>query len=201
MTSIVVTGATGFVGGHIVKGFEGRSPVAIGRNRNALQRLEREVPGVSCEQLDLAAVNAAERLIEHRPELIIHAAARSSPWGTRAEFERANVDTTKAVVAAAVACEIPVIYLSTPSVYMDRTNRTMVCEDDQLPSKFVNDYTATKHEGEQVLRQFCETGLPAITLRPQAIVGAGDTTLAPRFLRVIDKGFLPCSTTAWQRST
>lgn len=191
MTSIVVTGATGFVGGHIVKGLSRYAPVAVGRNRSALERLQQEDPGVSCEQLDLTAPNAVERLVAHRPSLIIHAAARSSPWGTLAEFEAANVQTTNVVIAAATACEVPVIYLSTPSIYMDSTHRTMIKEDDPLPSTFVNDYTATKYEGELAVRRFCETGLPAVTLRPQAIVGSGDTTLAPRFLRVIDKGFLP----------
>lgn len=190
MSRVLVTGATGFVGGHLAAAFGDAEVTAVGRNRSRLRELQSD--GLQVDQIDLGSPDAADRLSGHRPELIVHAAARSSPWGTAQEFQRANVDATSAVLTAATRAQAPVIYLSTPSVYMDRTNQLMVSEDDPLPSEFVNDYTATKHQGEVLVRDFvADTGLPAAILRPQAIVGAGDTTLAPRFLKIIDRGIMP----------
>ena len=189
MSSVVVTGATGFVGGHIARGLDETNVIGLGRDRDALTLLEQA--GVQAEKIDLTSQETAERIAGFDPKLIIHAAARSSPWGTHAEFDAANVNTTEAVIEAASNARASLIYISTPSVYINGQHRRDIGEDGPLPTSFVNHYTATKFAGERSVLDFAKTGLPAVILRPQAIVGAGDTTLAPRFLRILERGVLP----------
>src|SRR6202022_2919679 len=79
---ILVTGASGFVGGAFVRRFAGRGDVEI----HGIGRRRLDVPGYS-------AVDVSEPFgVPFAPDVVVHAAARASPWGTRAEFVSHNVD-------------------------------------------------------------------------------------------------------------
>jgi nucleoside-diphosphate-sugar epimerase len=104
----------------------------------------------------------------------------SSPWGTYAEFYRANVLATQYLRDASLAGNVKrFILISTPSVYFDFHDRINIGEAEPLPLKLVNHYAATKLMAEKMI---LESNLPAIALRPRAIIGRGDTVIMPRVL-------------------
>ncbi|MDX1907412.1 MAG: NAD-dependent epimerase/dehydratase family protein [Bacteroidia bacterium] len=191
--TIVVTGATGFLGGRLVERLlvtpGVRRVVASGRNAATgahLASLGAEfVPG------DLTSPDMADRLVSGA-DAVVHCAARSSPWGAYEAFFQANVLATRYLLDAMARHQVRrLVHISTPSVYFNYQNRFDITEDEPLPATFVNAYAATKREAElEVLNRQAQDGLEAVIFRPRAIIGRGDTVIMPRILAAHKAGRL-----------
>src|SRR5205085_2353087 len=68
---------------------------------------------------DYVAHDLTEPLaLERRFDVVVHAAARSSPWGSRREFERQNVGATRNIIDYCNAHGRPrLVFISSSSVY------------------------------------------------------------------------------------
>lgn len=175
-TKILITGASGFVGGSFCRQFAGRTDVEI----RGLGRRASALPGYM--QADLTQPLA----LDWQPDVVIHAAARSSPWGSLQEFRRQNVLATRHVVDFCEAHAVPrLIYISSSSVFYREADQLGMTEESPIGPEFVNHYARTKHEGEEVAGSF--SGSVCI-LRPRAVFGPEDTVLFPRILRAAQQG-------------
>ena len=186
MSGTVITGATGFLGGAIARRLlaEGDRVIALGRDRAKLAALAEL--GAETHALDLSS---EDRLPALRAAGLIHCAALSSPWGTRAEFERANITGTRRTIRLATEAEaLRFVHISSPSVYFRFADQDGVTEDMPLPPP-VNDYAATKAASENLV--LAAPGLSPIILRPRGLYGPGDTALLPRLLRAASRRPLP----------
>jgi nucleoside-diphosphate-sugar epimerase len=187
---ILITGATGFLGGALCSALfkAGRTIVATGRDAVSLAALSSN--NFDTIALDLAEPFSAETLLTSQGvTTIVHCAALSSPWGRRADFDRANVIATTNLVS--VAKQIGVsrfVLISSPTVYFQFEDQLNINEQATLPSP-VNDYARTKREAELAVLAAPEIG--PIILRPRGIYGEGDTSLLPRLVRVARAGPLP----------
>ena len=189
-TRIVVTGATGFLGGTLCRALKsaGCNPLAIGRDMSRLALLKRE--GIETLSADLADCDPAHLTGQiSRPAAIVHAAALSSPWGRASEFRRANVDATRNIIsAAALAGAERFVLISSPTVYFRFQDQFALGECAPLPAP-VNAYAATKREAETTV---ASSGFAhRIILRPRGLYGKGDTALLPRLIRAARSGPLP----------
>lgn len=187
MTKTLVTGATGFLGGALVRKLlkRGDAVLATGRDPGKLADLARL--GAVTVALDLTEAGAEFK--SEQVSAVIHCAALSSPWGTRSAFHSANVDGTQAAldIARKLAAK-RFVHISTPSVYFRFEDQESVRESDPLPPP-VNDYAATKRDAE--LAVLAATDLDPIILRPRGLYGAGDTALLPRLMRAARTRKLP----------
>lgn len=188
--NILVTGATGFLGGWVMRRLckEFGSEKVIGTGRNEARAAEMIGLGYTMVTGDLADsgfVRNGFPQITH----VVHCAARSSPWGSYSGFYRDNVLTTRNLLTEISGIK-RFIYISTPSIYFDYRNRLNVREDAELPRKFVNHYTATKYLAEMEVLNFHNPGMIRLVIRPRAIIGAGDTVLLPRVIRAYNSGRL-----------
>ncbi|WP_193213873.1 NAD-dependent epimerase/dehydratase family protein [Luteolibacter marinus] len=175
-TRILVTGASGFVGGSFCRRFADRDDLEI----RGLGRRATELPGYVRADLTRPLE------LDWTPDVVIHAAARSSPWGSLAEFRLQNVTATRHVRDFCVARGVPkLIYISSSSVFYRECDQEGMTEDSPIGPGYVNHYARTKSEGEEVVRGF--PGSWCI-LRPRAVFGAGDTVLFPRILRAAREG-------------
>lgn len=186
-----VTGATGFLGSHLVKRLQesGWDVVAHGRNPQALSVLESS--GVQTSSVDLTN-NSAVRQAVRGCDRVFHVAGLSSPWGTEDEFFRSNVLTTRTLVDACVSEGTPrLVFTSSPSVYVKNEDTFQIKETDTLPEKFVNTYAKSKFLAEQEVLRGQALGLSTVRLRPQALVGAGDRAIFPRLVQANERGGVP----------
>ncbi|WP_443747853.1 NAD-dependent epimerase/dehydratase family protein [Asticcacaulis solisilvae] len=185
MRRVLVTGATGGLGLATVAAFraQGYAVRATGRNPAAVGRLA--AMGAEFAPAELTDLSGLPALCQGM-DSVVHAAALSSPWGTKADFHRINVEATLALHEAAQAQGARFVFVSSPSVYAQARDQIGLTEDSPLPRRFLNAYAASKAEAEG--RVMAKGG---VAIRPRAIVGPDDTVLLPRFLRLIDKGRFP----------
>ena len=92
---ILITGATGFVGGYILEYLRDFMPEAelIGTGRNPVKVKELQEKGFEIRKGDISDpgfVSSAFKDISH----VVHSAARASMWGKYEDFYRDNVSST-----------------------------------------------------------------------------------------------------------
>ncbi|WP_198665130.1 NAD(P)-dependent oxidoreductase [Tropicimonas sp. IMCC34011] len=186
---VIVTGATGFLGGAVLRrlAVDGIRAVGIGRDRGRLGGLASE--GFEVRTADLTRPEEVRTALSGGARALVHCAALSAPFGPRAAFERANVVATRNVLAAArEAGTRRVVHISTPSVAFRMADQIGLREDAPLP-RAINHYAATKAVAERLVLESPDLG--PVILRPRGIYGAGDTALLPRLLRAAATGPLP----------
>lgn len=168
---VAVTGASGFVGGAVVA-----DAVARGHEVLALSRRPVELPGAEWRRWDLT-----EGPLTDAPEVdvVVHAAARVGERGSWAQFERANVAGTAAVLDAFPGARL--VHVSSGSVY-DPYIPTVDGREDEAPvARYLGSYAASKAAAERLVRERAPGHAGgAVILRPHAVYGPGDTTLLPR---------------------
>ncbi len=196
--TILVTGASGFLGGALVAALveRGQAVRTLQRTRSAqLARLEQEgrVENVLAPLDDRAAVvDAAEGC-----ETVFHVAAKAGVWGTYDEYFRANVVGTRNVLEACRAHAITrLVHTSSPSVVHGGGDVEGIDESTPIATHHSTHYPATKAIAEREVlaangaRHPGGSALSTVALRPHLIWGPGDTNIAPRMLDRARKGRL-----------
>jgi nucleoside-diphosphate-sugar epimerase len=187
---VLVTGATGFLGGALVRRLHSMDwdVTALGRNVSKLDQLESE--GVRITRVDVKDKKAIAAACKDQ-EIVFHCAALPSPWGNFELFYQANVIGTRNVVHGCEEHNVKrLVYVSTPSIYFGYSSRTNVKETDTLPEP-VSNYAATKLLAEEEVDKAFANGLACVTIRPRAIFGPGDTVIFPRLIPRLQSGRLP----------
>ncbi|MDN3359807.1 NAD-dependent epimerase/dehydratase family protein [Actinomadura sp. DC4] len=179
---VVVTGAAGFVGGHVAE-----AAANAGHEVLAVDALERSAspgaardnwaalaarPGIERAEADLVTADLA---MVADADVVLHLAGRPgvrSSWGAgRAEARRDNVTATRRLLAA---CEDApggrprVVVASSSSVYGSAGGRPHTERDPLRPA---SPYAVSKAEMERVTAEAAGRGLPAVVLRFFSVYG------------------------------
>lgn len=180
---VLVTGASGFVGARVMARGRERGLTMHGIGRRHLS------------QPDYASIDLAEPFdLAFEPDVVIHAAARATPWARHRDYVRDNIDATRHVVDFCVRRGRPrLVYVSSSSVFYRPEHQLNMTEASPIGPRFANDYAATKYAGEELVRAYAG---PSVIVRPRAVFGPGDTVLFPRILAAARAGRLPLFTTA-----
>ena len=189
---ILVTGAAGFLGGRVAKYlatlFNDYEIIATSRRTNRMAELLLH----KCQFIagDLCDAQLCDEITKN-VEILVHCAALSAPFGQYEWFYQSNFVATKTLLEASVANGVKrFIFISTPSIYFNYSDRFNVSEADELPKKMVNHYAQTKLLAEKLVLQTNGKGISTLALRPRAIIGAEDTVIFPRMLEAYHKGKL-----------
>ena len=163
---VVVTGAGGFSGSHIVSALSARGHRVIAVSGRTLGRLDPTLPGVSVVTGDIAGELPLPRTID----AIVHAAARSpAPGVTDADMDHANIGgTTRMISYARTAGAATFIYLSSLSIYGAIDGPTV---DEMTPIRNPDAYGISKYRGEEMLR--LEATLRSLSIRLPGVIGPG----------------------------
>jgi len=159
MTRVLVTGAAGFIGSHLVGALASRGDEVVGldnfdpfypramKERNLAEVGER--PGLCFHELDMLDVENVSRLLT--PEtVVVHLAAKAGVRPSIADptgYARTNVAGTAAVLEAARQSGVArIVFGSSSSVYGDAT--PVPFREDAAAIDPVSPYAATKRAGE-----------------------------------------------------
>lgn len=185
---VLVTGATGFTGGHLARGLarRGHQVRALVRDEGSARALRPDGIELSVGNLtDPASVIAAARDVE----VVYHIAAIYRQAGLPDEEYRAvNAQGVRTVIeAAARQGARRVVVCSTVGVHGD-VLQPPANEDAPLAPGDV--YQHSKLEGEVAARQAsAETGVEVVIARPSGIYGPGDRRLLKLFRGVARRRF------------
>jgi nucleoside-diphosphate-sugar epimerase len=178
---ILITGATGFLGGALTSKLlgQGASVRILARDeRMARMRFGEMVEIVSGEITDPAQVRAAVAGVE----VIYHLAGRLYHPSVPAElYYRTHVEGTRVLLEACRGQSAlrRVVHCSTTGVY-GVTGKTPASEETAF--RPTNPYEASKLAGEQLaLHMHTEQGLPVCVARPGLVYGPGDLHLLALF--------------------
>jgi dihydroflavonol-4-reductase len=181
----LVTGATGFTGGHVARELRRR-----GHRVRALVRPGSDVSSLAGHDIELCSgqlVSASDvRRAMEGVEIVYHIAAayREAKHPDSYYFD-VNVGGTKNILDAARAEGVHrVVHCSTAGVHGEVTT---VPADECAPLSPGDVYQDSKLEGEQVALAEFGRGLPGVVFRPVGIYGPGDTRFLKLF-RTIDSG-------------
>lgn len=174
--SILITGATGLIGGALARRLVSRGTPARVLARPSPRVEELEELGVEVVQGDLSnerALTTALRGIR----VVYHCAARVGSYGTWEEFLRANVHGTENILKAAhTEGARRFVYLSSLAVFGLPANGNCVTEAtpyDTAPAKR-GYYSHTKILAEKLVRKFAAENNLAVTIfRPGLVFGKG----------------------------
>ncbi|MFC4127671.1 NAD-dependent epimerase/dehydratase family protein [Nocardia rhizosphaerae] len=176
---VLVTGASGFLGGAIVRALvaEGTHEVSVlVRPTSVLADL-----GPARERVRLVYGDLADPASLHHAadgvDVVVHSAARVDERGTRARFLLENVRATEELLAAARRGGASrFVFISSPSALMDRDGGDQLDVDESLPypRRYLNHYSETKAAAERAVLAANTPEFTTLALRPRAIWGAGD---------------------------
>jgi nucleoside-diphosphate-sugar epimerase len=167
--TVLVTGAAGFLGSHLVE----------------LLLEEGEAPRVyRGDVADPAALASAMRGVDR----VLHCAARTGPWGPADEYERVNVHGLETLVRTALAAGVRrIVHVSSITVH---GNDVRGAADETTPLREEpNPYSRSKVAGERLLeRMIREQAAPVTIVRPGWIYGPGDRASFARLAEKVGTG-------------
>ncbi|MFF0610167.1 SDR family NAD(P)-dependent oxidoreductase [Nocardia tengchongensis] len=175
----LVTGASGFLGGAIVRRLvrDGDYEVAIlARPTSNLRDLAEVIDRVEVVTGDLTDAASLDRATKG-VDVVFHSAARVDDRGTRAQFVAENVTATENLLRAAQRNGAArFVFISSPSALMDRDGGDQIDIDESVPypSRYLNHYSETKAAAERLVLAANTAEFSTCALRPRAIWGAGD---------------------------
>lgn len=183
----LITGASGFIGGHLAVRLarEGRPVRCLVRAGSDTSRLV----GLPVELVvgDLADARSLAQAAEGC-RYVVHCAALVSDWASRREIVRTNVTGTRNLLEAAAGAGVErFVHFSTTDVY----GHPGVAGVDEryTPRRFANWYAHTKLEAEGEVRRMQAAGaLETVVLRPATVYGPGSREVVGEIARAIRAG-------------
>ena len=186
--NVLITGASGFIGSHLVKVFSKQHRVtAFLRPTSNPRFIDRYRPRIV--RGELADPDALAGALAGQ-DLVVHAAALAADWGDYREFHRANVEGSLAVLEA-LPSGARMIHLSTNAVLGEedcdrpkpvdapRRPRLMYPLETVFPSA-MNSYRVSKCIAEQLLmKKAANRGISLTVLRPVWVYGPREFHAGP----------------------
>jgi dihydroflavonol-4-reductase len=193
---IAITGASGYIGGHIVeqalrKGYEVRVLL-----RGELSRPDWEAKGVEVFRGDVRDETALTPFLAGA-DYLIHSAAVNSPSSRQQKniFD-SNVEGTKLILRTAHRLGVKKIVHTGSSSTIGNAGKGKPCNEETPYNlwKISTDYERSKYLGEQAaIEAYREEGIPVVIAQPSVCVGPGDVkpTYTGRLIMDVINGKLP----------
>ena len=191
---VLVTGATGFIGGNLARrlcqrGYEVRALVRAGANTLTIDDIDVEqFPG------DILDRESVGRAVEGC-QAVFHCAAIYAFWSRTPDLiHRTNVDGTKTVLQAAKRSGASrIVFTSTVSTMGFWPGKLSTEETLLDPSHLIGHYKNSKYQAELLAFEMAAEGLPLVVVNPTAPVGPWDVKPTPTGRIILDfmRGRIP----------
>jgi len=185
---VLITGATGFVGMHLVNANLEKGNIVYAfvlPNDAEVKKLQNKP--VKIIYGDIRNYGDIRKAITNEVDIVFHCAAFVSDWGKREVFEQVMINGTENVCKAATAAKVKrMVKISTNDVFGLREDIVL---DETYPLTPWNEpYPDTKLSAEEVAwKYYQEQGLPVTMVYPCWIFGPGDRTFVPHLADAILK--------------
>jgi nucleoside-diphosphate-sugar epimerase len=185
---VLVTGAAGFLGGHLVdmlveRGDEVRALVRPVEDTSHLRTLQ----SVEIVQGDLTDSGSLKRAVEG-VQRVYNVAAKTGPWGLEDVYRAVNVQGLAELIHASMDAGVQrIVHTSSITVYGHHLHG-IVTEEDAFHAED-NPYSRTKIAGEKLIANLVkDEGAPVVIVRPGWIYGPRDMASFGRFVSLVESG-------------
>jgi acetylornithine/succinyldiaminopimelate/putrescine aminotransferase/nucleoside-diphosphate-sugar epimerase len=183
----LITGATGFIGGHLVQRLvrEGNQVRCLVRSSSDTSLLEQLDVEIAVGDL-LSARSLADAADGCR--YVFHCGALVSDWATTDEITRINVAGTRNLLEASANASVTrFIHFSTTDVYGHPGG--VAIDETHTATRFRNWYAQTKLDAEAEVRRVEQAhGLDTVILRPSTVYGPRSRDVVGEIARAIRGG-------------
>lgn len=183
---IFITGASGFIGGAIVRRLASTHEVwAMARSPKSAEKVASlGAKAVTCSLEDIQAAHL------EGCDVVIHCAAFVEPWGTWEEFYQGNVVGTERVLLAAQTAGVKrFLHIGTEAALFRGQPMVDIDETYPYPDHSPYYYSETKKLAEKAVFAANQPGVfETLSLRPRLVWGPGDTSILPNLLEMVDRG-------------
>ncbi|MBF0502682.1 MAG: NAD-dependent epimerase/dehydratase family protein [Candidatus Riflebacteria bacterium] len=186
--NVLITGASGFIGSHIARLFAGRHQVTVMARQGSDLRFLR-LKNMRIVRGDLETPETIAAAVAGQ-DLIIHAAAKATDWGSYPDFHRVNIEGSLALIDALPA-GARMIHISSNAVLGEedctqpkgvdaqRRPRLPYFLESVFPSA-MNHYRISKAIAEQLLEKRARTrGISLTIVRPVWVYGPREFHAGP----------------------
>ena len=192
MTRILVTGAAGFLGEHLVKELQGAGYVvrALVRKQSLTVSFPADVEVVVGDLLDARAMRAVTAGMAGVVHLAGKAHILDEKQSAALDFNGINVVGTRHILEGAAAGGAShVVFASTVKVFGETT---VGCVDESRPPCPQTPYARSKWAAEQLVMDYAKkTGFIAVSLRLPMVYGPTQKGNLFRMIAAIDQGRFP----------
>ncbi len=192
MPTAFVTGATGFLGRHLVNVLkeQGWDITAMVRNPEEARLLLGD--DITLVRADLTRLDQIQKAMPHTLDCVFHTAANTSTWHAEADMQYdVNVEGTRSILQAVIDRNVKrMVHVSSISVFGDH-HGTITEDTPRLGAESWINYVSTKSYAERKVKEACDRGLDAVIVNPTHIIGQYDSHNWARLILLMAKGELP----------
>jgi dihydroflavonol-4-reductase len=190
---VFVTGATGFIGGHVARKLRERDDTVVALVRSPAKAAALRDLGCELVEGDLSDADAIARGVAGA-DAVIHAGAVYKvgvPKSEHAAMYESNVAGTERVLDAAISAGVPrIVYVSTCGVFGD-THRELVDESFRRDTPFPSEYERTKTLAHEIAEDRIAGGAPIVIVQPGGVYGPDDHSEIGNVIEQVRTGKLP----------
>jgi nucleoside-diphosphate-sugar epimerase len=165
MPRILVTGGSGFLGGHLADAF-----TAAGWEVRTLDVEPSPVGGREHVQGDVRDTELVARAMRGCDAVVDNAALVPVTRASEAEYRSVNVDGCRTTLDAAQACGAYVLHISSSAIYGVPAELPVTPSTPFAPFE---PYGRSKAEADRLVSRRREAGLGSASLRPRTLLGPG----------------------------
>lgn len=170
---ILITGASGFVGSHVLAALQQSDDHIIAIARQAMDQLTD--PRVQWIQADINDPDSYESKIDTLDAIIHIAGLVSYDPISKTDLYHVNQEGTSNLINFALAKKVKkFIYLSSASTLRRSSNESLISENVPGSPVFYSHYARSKFLGEMEVRRGEAEGLEIAIINPSLIIGLGD---------------------------
>ena len=189
MTTVLLTGATGFLGQHLLRELVASGATVRGLSRSAKGDAAVAALGGEPVRGALDDGESLQRAVQGC-HTVFHTAADTNRWTpNNAAQTETNVGGAARLLAAATAARVAAfVHTSSISAYSHLVHEPLREDVPQRGGESWINYERNKFEVERLVRG---SGLPWLIFQPAHILGPGDTNNWSKLIRLIDRDALP----------
>jgi dihydroflavonol-4-reductase len=171
---VFVTGATGFIGSHLVEALvrNNEQVYALARKTSNTDRLKKL--GITLVDGDVTDASSLKGVMKDC-QTVYHLANRYEMWlPDKSLFYKVNVDGTRNVLNEAMNAGVEKVVYASAAEALGEKKGEIATEETRHSGVFLSEHCRTKYLGLVEALKLRDRGLPLVVTMPGAVIGPGD---------------------------